>query len=103
MKTLREMSLPVKIWTVPAEIPSPIRLSKTRSTPRTTPTAANRFWRILVQVERVLTGTRCAFIGKCQPRSFLLGRDGYRGDTFLGRPAPPREGPAFMREAYHRK
>src|SRR5439155_24197949 len=25
MKTLRDLSLPVKIWTVPAEIPSPIR------------------------------------------------------------------------------
>ena len=50
---------------------------------RTTPRHANRFWRILVQVERVLTDTRCTFIGKCQSRSFLLGRDGYGGDTFL--------------------
>jgi len=100
MKTLREMSLPVKIWTVPAEVPSPIRFEEDTVHASYDAEAANRFWRILVQVERVLTDTRCTFIGKASPVHFFWGGMDMAVTRFSGRPAPPREGPAFMREAY---
>ena len=100
MKTLREMSLPVKIWTVPAEIPSPIRFEDDTVHASYDAESANRFWRILVQVERVLTGTRCTFIGKASPVHFFWGGMDLAVTRFSGRPAPLREGPAFMREAY---
>jgi hypothetical protein len=100
MQTLREMSLPVKIWTLPAEIPSPIRFEDDTVHASYDSAAANRFWRILVQVERVLTATRCAFIGKASPVHFFWGAMDLAVTRFSGRPAPPREGPAFMREAY---
>jgi len=100
MKTPREMSLPVKIWTLPAEIPSPIRFEEDTVHASYDAEAANRFWRILVQVERVLTATRCAFVGKASPVHFFWGGMDMAVTRFSGRPAPPREGPAFMREAY---
>jgi len=103
METLREMSLPVKIWTVPAEIPSPIRFEEDTVHASYDPEYANRFWRILVQVERVLTGSRCSFIGKCSPVHFFWGGMDLAVTRFSGRPAPPREGPAFMREAYSKE
>ena len=61
---------------------------------------ANRFWRILVQIERVFTDTRCQFVGKCSPVHFFWGGFDLAVTRFSGRPAPPREGPRFMREAY---
>jgi len=103
METLREMSLPVKIWTVPAEIPSPIRFEEDTVHASYDPEYANRFWRILVQVERVLTGSHCSFIGKCSPVHFFWGGMDLAVTRFSGRPAPPREGPAFMREAYSKE
>jgi hypothetical protein len=98
--TLREMSLPVEIWTVPSEVPTPIRFEADTIHASYDPEYANRFWRILVQVERVLTGTRCMFVGKCSPVHFFWGAMDLAVTRFSGRPAPPREGPAFMREAY---
>ena len=100
MHALDEMSLRVKIWTLPAEIPSPIRFEEDTVHASYDPTYANRFWRILVQVERVLNGARCDFVGKCSPVHFFWGGFDLAATRFSGRPAPPREGPAFMREAY---
>ena len=100
MHALDEMSLRVKIWTLPAEIPSPIRFEEDTVHASYDPTYANRFWRILVQVERVLNGARCDFVGKCSPVHFFWGGFDLAATRFSGRPAPPREGPAFMRDAY---
>ena len=61
---------------------------------------ANRAWRIFVQVERVLSGARCDFVGKCSPAHFFWGAFDLALTRFSGKLAPPREGPAFMREAY---
>jgi hypothetical protein len=53
-----------------------------------------------VQMERVLTGTRCSFVGKCSPVHFFWGAFDLAVTRFSGRLAPAREGPEFMREAY---
>ena len=100
METLRTMSLPVKIWPVAVEIPDPIRLDEDVQHHSYVAEQANRFWRILVQVERVLTASRCRFVGKCSPAHFFWGSLDLAVTRFSGRSAPPREGPAFMREAY---
>ena len=85
---------------MPSEVPSPIRFEEDTVHASYDAEAANRFWRILVQVERVLTDTRCTFIGKASPVHFFWGGMDMAVTRFSGRPAPPREGPAFMREAY---
>jgi hypothetical protein len=100
MATLAEMSLPVTIWPVPVEIPAPIPFAEDTEHQSYDPEYANRFWRILGQVERVFTGSRCRFVGKCSPTHFFWGSFDLAVTRFSGRTAPPREGPKFMRDAY---
>jgi hypothetical protein len=100
MALLGDMGLPVTIWTTPVEIPSPIRFTDDREHCEYDPVMANRFWKILVQVDRVFRDCRTPFIGKCSPVHFFWGSFDLAVTRFSGRPAPPREGPAFMREAY---
>jgi hypothetical protein len=100
MRILKDLSLPVKIWTMPVEVSSPIRFELDTEHHAYDPEYANRFWRILVQVARVLEPTRCDFVGKCSPLNFFWGALDLALTKFSGRPAPPRDGPYFMREAY---
>src|SRR5262249_55064200 len=67
------------------------------------PVFANRAWRIFAQVANVLNSARCAFVGKCSPVHFFWGGFDLAVTRFSGRSAPPREGPAFMREAYSKE
>jgi len=100
MALLNEMQLGVKIWPVAVEIPTPIRLDADTEHRSYDPVFAARVWRILTCVERVFTGARCSFVGKCSPVNFFWGAFDLAVTRFSGRLAPPREGPAFMREAY---
>ncbi|HEX7613736.1 MAG TPA: DUF5996 family protein [Thermoanaerobaculia bacterium] len=100
MALLREMGLGVRIWPVPVEIPSPIRFDEDAVHRTYDPVQAKRFWSILRQVEEVFTRGRCSFVGKCSPAHFFWGSFDLAVTRFSGRPAPPREGPAFMRDAY---
>jgi hypothetical protein len=100
MSLLGGMGLPVKIWPMAVEIPSPFRLDEDEQHRSYDPEFANRFWRILVQVQRAFADTRCRFVGKCSPVHFFWGSFDLAVTRFSGRPAPPREGPAFMRDAY---
>jgi len=100
MRTLQEMSLPVTIWPVAVELPAPIRLDTDTEHHSYDPVFANRVWRILLQVERVFSASRCSFVGKCSPVHFFWGAFDLAVTRFSGRRAPPRDGPAFMRDAY---
>jgi Family of unknown function (DUF5996) len=100
MAMLTDMRLPVKIWPTAVEIPDPPRLDTDIVHHAYDPEYANRFWRILVQVERVFADARCEFVGKCSPVQFFWGSFDLAVTRFSGRPAPPRDGPAFMQEAY---
>ena len=98
--TLAGMGLPVRIWSTPVEIPSPIPFERDTVHHSYEPELANRFWRILVQVHRVFEACRCGFIGKCSPVHFFWGSFDLAVTRFSGRRAPPRDGPKFMRDAY---
>jgi hypothetical protein len=100
MGMLRDMGLPVRIWPMPVEIPNPIRFDEDTQHASYDPEYAARFWRILVQVERVFLASRCGFVGKCSPVHFFWGSCDLAVTRFSGRPAPPRNGPAFERDAY---
>src|SRR5262245_45213824 len=100
MNVLGEMNLPVKIWPMAVELPTPFRLDRDTEHHAYDPEYANRVWRIFVSVERVFSACRCQFIGKASPVHFFWGAFDLAVTRFSGRPAPPREGPAFMREAY---
>jgi hypothetical protein len=100
MAALDAMDLHVKIWTLPSEVPSPIRFEADAVHRSYDPAYAARWWRIVTQIARVFTESQCAFVGKCSPVHFFWGGFDLAVTRFSGRPAPPREGPAFMREAY---
>jgi hypothetical protein len=98
--TLDAMGLPVKIRPMAVEVPAPVRLDRDTTHRSYDPEYANRFWRILLQVERVFTASQCGFVGKCSPVHFFWGSFDLAVTRFSGRRAPPREGPAFERDAY---
>jgi len=100
MRLMRELAMPVKIWPVAVEVPNPIRLDEDTAHHSYDPMWADRLRRILINVERVLSSARCDFVGKCSPVHFFWGGFDVAATRFSGRPAPPREGPAFMQEAY---
>ena len=100
MAALTAMGLPVKIWPMPVEVPAPIRFDKDEANHTYDPAHARRCWTILSKVGRVFEGSRCDFVGKCSPVHFFWGAFDLAVTRFSGRPAPPRDGPAFMREAY---
>jgi hypothetical protein len=100
MTLLGQMRLPVRIWTMPVEVPNPLRFTDDTVHATYEPAHAETFWHILVQCERVFARARCPFIGKASPIHFFWGSFDLALTRFSGRPAPPREGPAFMRDAY---
>jgi hypothetical protein len=100
LSLLDEMSLPVNIWPVAVEIPEPIRLDEDETHAAYDPDAAVRFWRIVTAIARVFSDRRGDFVGKCSPVQFFWGAFDLAVTRFSGRLAPPRDGPAFMREAY---
>ena len=57
-RLLEQMALPVKIWPVAVEIPTPIRLDSDTEHRSYDAEYAQRFWRILLQIERLLTASR---------------------------------------------
>ena len=100
MTTLDDMALSVRIWPMPVEIPSPIRFEQDTVHHSYDPKYVERWWNVLARVHDVLTSCRGSFIGKCSPVHFFWGSFDLAVTRFSGRPAPPREGPAFMRDAY---
>jgi Family of unknown function (DUF5996) len=106
MKTLSDLELPVTINTMPNEIENAIPFDQDdvhRSYDRE---YANRFWRVLVQSDRVFKEFRSRFCGKCSPVHFFWGSFDLAVTRFSGRPAPPHPGgvphlpDAVTREAY---
>jgi hypothetical protein len=100
MTVLREMALGVKIWSVPVEIPAPIRFEEDTLHASYDPLFANRFWRIVARLAEILTEARCGFVGKCSPAHFFWGSFDLALSRFSGRSCPPPSGPAFARDAY---
>jgi uncharacterized protein DUF5996 len=100
LDTLAALGLPVKIWPVAVELPEPIRLDQDFQDHAYDREYVERFWRIIVNCHRVLSAARAEFIGKASPVHFFWGSFDLACTRFSGRPGPPREGPAFMREAY---
>jgi hypothetical protein len=82
------------------EIPNPIRFEQDTIHHHYERDPVERFWTIVQSCDRVLSRQRCTFVGKCSPVHFFWGSFDLAVTRFSGRPAPPREGPAFMQEAY---
>ena len=89
---LAELNLKVKIHTTPNELPTPIPFEKDYEHAAYDADYANRFWRALVQADRVFKQFRARFIGKCSPVHFFWGSFDLAVTRFSGRRAPEHPG-----------
>ena len=101
MGTLHSLGMDVKIHATPDEVANPIPFADDRTHKSYDPEYAQRFWRILVSVDRIFKEFRGRFIGKCSPVHFFWGSFDLAVTRFSGRRAPERAGADYMtREAY---
>lgn len=92
LTTLSSIGIEVRIWTMPQEVSEPIPFDLDHQHASYDPEYAQRFWRILVQVDRVMTLFRSQFIGKSSPVHFFWGSFDLAVTRFSGRRAPEHPG-----------
>jgi hypothetical protein len=92
MATLEELDLPVRIHGRPNEVEEAIPFAEDHRHSAYDPEAVERFWRVLVQVDRVFHEFRARFIGKSSPVHFFWGSFDLAVTRFSGRSAPPHPG-----------
>jgi hypothetical protein len=103
---LRELGVSILLNELPCELPDAIPFSQDRVHAAYDADATHRFWRALVQVDRVLKLFRSGFIGKVSPVHFFWGSFDLAVTRFSGRQAPPHPGgvpglpDTVAREAY---
>ena len=104
---LASLGVDAKIWPVPVELPTdalPFLDDQIHAT--YDPVMAERFWRVLIRVDRVFKVFRGRYVGKASPVHLFWGGMDLAVTRFSGRPAPPHPGgvphlpDAVTREAY---
>jgi hypothetical protein len=105
-RALEELDLSITIHPKPNELENPIPFAEDHEHASYDAESVNRFWRVLVQSDRVLSEFRARFIGKCSPVHFFWGSFDLAVTRFSGRPAPAHLGGIpnlpdwVVREAY---
>ena len=106
MAALAELHILVRIHGSPNEVANPIPFREDRLHAAYDPEYAQRFWRVLLQADRVFKQFRTRFLGKISPVHFFWGSFDHAVTRFSGRKAPPHPGgiphlpDAVTREAY---
>jgi len=98
---LGSLGVSVKINPMPMEVANPIPFDLDTVHKSYDADYAHRFWRVLVDAERVFREFGTGFLGKISPIHFFWGSFDLAVTRFSGRPAPPRDGAdGIQREAY---
>lgn len=92
MAALGELALDVKISATPNEVEDATPFPEDSRHSSYDAEFANRFWRVLLQTDRVFKTFRSRFIGKCSPVHFFWGSFDLAVTRFSGRTAPPHPG-----------
>jgi hypothetical protein len=106
MEVMTQLQMPVKIRRRPSEVTDGIPFDQDDMHRTYDREYANRFWRVLVQADRVFKVFRARFCGKCSPVHFFWGAPDLAVTRFSGRRAPEHPGgvpglpDAVVREAY---
>jgi hypothetical protein len=106
MAALAKLDIRVRIHGSPNEVPDPIPFRDDHAHASYDRDYAERFWRALLQVDRVFKQFRTRFLGKVSPAHFFWGSFDFAITRFSGRTAPPHPGgiphlpDAVTREAY---
>ena len=106
MHALTDLDLSVSINVMPNEVENPIAFDRDDEHRSYNREYAHRFWRVLVQSDRVFKEFRSRFCGKCSPVHFFWGSFDLAVTRFSGRTAPQHPGgiphlpDKITREAY---
>lgn len=92
METMGRLGLHVRIQRKPNEVVDPIRFDRDETHHAYDREYVSRFWRILVQSDRVFKQFRARFTGKCSPVHFFWGAPDLAVTRFSGRSAPQHPG-----------
>ena len=92
MDALAGLDIDVRIYAKPNEVADPIPFDRDEVHRAYDRAAVNRFWRVLVQNDRVFKRFRSGFLGKCSPVHLFWGALDLAVTRFSGRPAPPHPG-----------
>lgn len=92
MEKMGKLGLRVDIHRMPNEVPEPISFDQDAVHCAYDAEYVNRFWRILVQADRVFKEFRSRFVGKCSPVHFFWGGPDLAVTRFSGRRAPQHPG-----------
>ncbi|WP_433282949.1 DUF5996 family protein [Pseudonocardia xinjiangensis] len=103
---LNDLGLTTRIWPRPVEIENAIPFDNDDTHASYDRDHVQRYWRTLVQIDRVMHEFRGRFLGKASPVHLWWGALDLATSRFSGRPAPPHPGgapnigPHVMLEAY---
>ena len=106
MALLDDLGLSTPIWSMPVEIPDAVPFDHDDVHASYDREQVERFWRALLQMDRVFEVFRSGFLGKVSPVHLFWGALDLAVSRFSGRPAPlhpggaPNCGPHVMHEAY---
>ncbi|MES2355904.1 MAG: DUF5996 family protein [Pseudomonadota bacterium] len=92
MAEMHKLDLHVSIYAKPNEVGDLIPFDQDTIHCAYDSEYANRFWRVLVQSNRVFTAFRARFIGKCSPVHFFWGALDLAVTRFSGQTAPEHPG-----------
>jgi hypothetical protein len=92
MTALGQLGIVVEIDEMPNELPEPIKFSQDTQHASYDPDAVERFFRILVNADRVFKQFRTGFLGKASPVHFFWGSFDLAVTRFSGRRAPRHPG-----------
>jgi hypothetical protein len=94
MGALKELGIQVQISTNPVEVENDIPFDQDQVHASYDAEYVNRWWRILLQIDRILQRYRTPFVGKSSPVLFWWGSFDLSETRFSGRPAPERQWPS---------
>jgi hypothetical protein len=89
---LGSLGIEVSIWTTPVEVEDRTPFELDTSHAAYDPDSVRRFWKALLQVDRVMKRFRSEFIGKSSPVHFFWGAFDHAVTRFSGRMAPEHPG-----------
>lgn len=89
---MSDLGLPILIHATPNEVVDAIPFAQDNVHASYDGEYANRFWRLLLQADRVFTEFRSGFIGKCSPVHLFWGSFDLATTRFSGAEAPPHPG-----------
>ena len=92
MQALDSLGLPARINPKPNEVADPIRFDHDEIHHAYDADYANRFWRVLLQADRVFKKFRAGYLGKSSPVHFFWGAADLAVTRFSGRRAPEHPG-----------